>query len=55
MAPSSTVSPNGRDSHVVFTGLDNTGHDPRGLRVTVLFGVDAVHQIACVTSPIQVS
>ncbi|CAM9662301.1 unnamed protein product [Ectocarpus sp. 12 AP-2014] len=55
MTPSSTVSSNGRDTHVVFTGLNNTGHDPRGLRVTVIFGVDAVHQIACVTSPIQVA
>eukprot|EP00903_Cladosiphon_okamuranus_P017699 g16298.t1 len=49
------VGPAGdRQCHLVFTGLEETGHDLNSLRVTALFGVDAVHQTATVTSPLQV-
>lgn len=43
-----------RQCHLVFTGLDKTGHDLRSLRVTAHFGVDAVHKVGKVTMPIQV-
>ncbi|CAN0275173.1 unnamed protein product, partial [Ectocarpus fasciculatus] len=52
--PITASSTDRRESHLEFTGLEKTGHDLRGLRVTAIFGVDSVHQIACVTSPIQV-
>ena len=45
---------NDRQCHLVFTGLEDTGYDLNSLRVTALFGVDAVHQTATVTSPLQV-
>ncbi|CBJ27774.1 expressed unknown protein [Ectocarpus siliculosus] len=54
LTPITASSPDVRESHIEFTGLEKTGHDLRGLRVTAIFGVDAVHQIACVTSPIEV-
>lgn len=44
-----------RQCHLVFTGLENTGQDLQSLRVTAHFGVDAVHKVGKVTSPIQVS
>ncbi|CAB1097009.1 unnamed protein product [Ectocarpus sp. CCAP 1310/34] len=47
--PSSTD----RQCHLVFTGLNNTGQDLRSLRVTAHFGVDSVHKVGKVTSPIQ--
>lgn len=43
-----------RQCHLVFTGLENTGQDLQSLRVTAHFGVDAVHKVGKVTSPIQV-
>ncbi|CAN0564234.1 unnamed protein product, partial [Ectocarpus sp. 12 AP-2014] len=50
LTPITVSSTDVRESHIEFTGLEKTGHDLRGLRVTAIFGVDAVHQIACVTS-----
>ncbi|CAM9475560.1 unnamed protein product [Ectocarpus fasciculatus] len=42
-----------RQCHLVFTGLNNTGQDLRSLRVTAHFGVDSVHKVGKITSPIQ--
>ena len=47
-------SPEGQ-CHLAFTGLDKTGHDLRTLRVTAHFGVDSVHKVGKVTSPIKAS
>ncbi|CAN0001006.1 unnamed protein product, partial [Pylaiella littoralis] len=47
-------SANGRQCYLVFTGLGHTGHSMDSLRATALFGVDAVHQIGTVTSPIEI-
>ncbi|CAM9413302.1 unnamed protein product, partial [Hapterophycus canaliculatus] len=43
-----------RQCHLVFTGLNKTGQDLQSLRVTAHFGVDSVHKVGKVTSPIQV-
>ena len=47
-------SPDGQ-CHMVFTGLEKTGHDFRSLRVTAQFGVDSVHKVGKVTGPIKAS
>lgn len=41
--------------HLVFTGLNRTGLDLRGLTVTVHFGVDSVHKVGKIAGPIQAS
>ena len=41
------------ECYLVFSGLERTGHDLGSLNVTALFGVDRMHQIATVTSPLQ--
>lgn len=41
--------------HLIITGLDRTGIDPRNLNVTVHFGIDSVHKMGKAAGPIQVS
>lgn len=51
---SATVSSESQ-CHLVFTGLERTGHDLRKLTVAAHFGVDTKHKAARTAGPIQAS
>ncbi len=54
-APVTAGSTDHGECYLVFSGLERTGHARENLSVTALFRIDAVHQIATVTSPLQAS